>query len=218
MRRSDTLLDAAGLAIAGLVNTVLAPLDFWLVLGPGTSASGRSVGDRAAWIAEHTSRWQAGWTFWFVVTTTFAWSFFALGRHLRPQPSWPALAVGVALLAAAVDLVGVVMNLAELPRLAVSPSPAFDGAQALAHALTDVAAFGLYTAAGLLLLPALVISRVPRALLWLSVGEWGVSAVATILLALGTAGAGAVATVGFLLYAPWAWAGARWVLRGAPAR
>jgi hypothetical protein len=49
--------------------------------------------------------------FWFVVTTTFAWSFFALGRHLRPRPAWPALAVGVALVAAAVDLVGVVANL-----------------------------------------------------------------------------------------------------------
>jgi hypothetical protein len=53
---------------------------------PGTSASGDSVGERAAWIAGHSSRWQAGWLFWFVVTTTFAWSFFALGATSAHVP------------------------------------------------------------------------------------------------------------------------------------
>jgi hypothetical protein len=84
-----------------------------------------------------------------VVTTTFAWSYFALGRHLRRQPAWPALAVGLALVAAAVDLVGVVANIAVLPALAErGGTDSFQGAQLLAHALTDVAAFGLYTRFG----------------------------------------------------------------------
>jgi hypothetical protein len=209
-------LDAAGLALAGLVNTVLAPADYALLLKPGTPASGRSLGERADWIAAHADRWQAGWSFWFVVTTTFAWSFFALARHLRRQPAWPALAVGLALLAAAVDLVGVVVNIAVLPALADrGGTDAFHGAQVLANALTDITAFGLYTAAGLVLLPALVrTERVPRALIRVGVAEWGISAVATALLAFGAPGGRATAALGFLLFAPWAGLGARWLLAG----
>ena len=82
-RPEGRTLDAAGLALAGLINTALAAIDYGLVLKPGTSASGASVAARADWIAAHAGRWQAGWSFWVDVTTTFAWSFFALGRHLR---------------------------------------------------------------------------------------------------------------------------------------
>jgi hypothetical protein len=212
-------LDAAGLALAGLVNTILAPAAYGLVK-PGTPASDRSLGERADWIAAHHARWQGGWSFWFVVTTTFAWSFFALGRHLRRAPAWPALAVGVALLAAAVDLVGVVANIAVLPGLADrGGTDAFHGAQLLANALTDVTAFGLYTVAGLLLLPALRRTPgAPAALIWLGAAEWGVSAVATGLLAFGAAGGRSVALLAFVLYAPWTWLGAWWVLRAPPAR
>jgi hypothetical protein len=209
-------LDATGLLLAGLVNTILAPIDYLLLLKPGAPGSGRSLGERAHWIAAHDARWQWGWSFWFVVTTTFAWSYFALGRHLRQQPAWPALAVGLALVAAAIDLVGVVANIAVLPALADhGATDAFRATQLLAHALTDVAAFGLYTAAGLLLLPALRSTPgVPRALIWLSVAEWGVSAVATGLLAFGASGGRTVAGLGFALYAPWVWVGAWWVVRG----
>jgi hypothetical protein len=214
VQRSDgRRLDAAGLALAGLVNVILAPAAYSLLLKPGTPASGTPLGERADWIAAHTGRWQAGWSFWFVVTATFAWSFFALARHLRRQPAWPALAVGLALLAAAVDIVGVVVNLAVLPALAHDGgSEAFQSAQVLATALTDVTAFGLYTAAGLVLLPAL--ARTARVLFWIGVAEWGVSAVATALLAFGAPGGRAAAALSFLLFAPWAWLGARWVLAG----
>lgn len=219
MARADgRTLDAAGLALAGLINTALAATDYGLVLKPGTSAAGASVGARADWIAAHAGRWQAGWSFWVVVTTTFAWSFFALGRHLRREPAWPALATGAALLAAAVDLVGIVVNLAVLPDLAAhGGTDAFHGAQLLADALTDVTAFGLYTVAGLLLLPALRgTPAAPHALFWLGACAWGLSAVATVLLAFGAAGGRTVGTVALVLFAPWAWLGAWWVLRGQP--
>jgi len=214
-------LDAAGLVLAGLVNTILAQVDYALLFKRGTVGSGRSLGDRAHWIAAHGARWKAGWSFWIVVTTTFAWSYFALGRHLRRQPAWAALAVGLALIAAAVDLVGVVANIAVVPELADhGGGDGFRGAQLLAHALTDIAAFGLYAVAGLLLLPALRSTpTVPRALLWLGAAEWGVSAVAAGLLAFDAPGGRALAGVGFLLYGPWVWLGASWVLQApSPSR
>jgi hypothetical protein len=198
---------------AGFVNAVLAPADYALVVKRGAVPSGRSLDGRAHWIATHHARWQAGWAFWFVVTATFAWSYFALGRHLRRQPAWPALAVGLALIAAAVDLVGVVTNIAVVPALAGhGGTDAFRGAQLLAHALTDFTALGLYTAAGLLLLPALrATPGVPPALLWVGVAEWSVSAVATALLVFDLPGGTAGGTAGFLLYAPWTWIAAWWV-------
>jgi hypothetical protein len=211
-------LDAAGLALAGVVNSILAPAAYGLLLKPGTPTSGHSLAERANWIAAHSARWQAGWALWFVVTGTFAWSYFALGRHLRREPAWPALAVGLALIAAAVDIVGVIINIAVLPELADrGGSDAFHGAQLLADALTDVAAFGLYTVAGLLLLLALRRTQgPPPALLRLGVAEWGVSAVATGLLAFDVSGGRAAAALAFVLYAPWVWLGAWWVLRAPP--
>jgi hypothetical protein len=215
-RPEGARLDAAGLVLAGLVNSILAPADYGLVFKPGALGGGRSLGERVHWIAGHHARWQGGWSFWFVVTTSFAWSYFALGRRLRREPAWPALAIGVALLAAAVDLVGVVANIAVLPALADrGDTETFRAVQLLAHALTDIAAFGLYTAAGLLLLPALRgTPGVPRALLLLGAAEWGISAVATALLAFDVAGGRTVAGLGLALYAPWVWLGAWWVLKG----
>jgi hypothetical protein len=58
---------------------------------------------------------------------------------------------------------------------------------------------------------------VPPALCWLGAAEWGLSAVATVLLVFDAPGGTAVGTIGFLLYAPWTWVAAWWVLR-APAR
>jgi hypothetical protein len=210
-------LDVLILGIAGLVNTVLAPLDFALVLGPGTISGEESASARAEWIAEHTARWEAGWSFWFVVTLTFAWSFFALGRHLDARREWVQLALGVALLAAAVDVVGIVVNLSAVPDLAPrGDGDALYATQTLAHALTDISAFGLYSLAGLALLSALFATRAyPRRLVWLGAAEWGISAVATVLLALDAVGAEAVAAIGFALYAPWVWLSAAWLALAA---
>lgn len=230
MARPDTpterLLDVVGLGVAGLVNTLLAPVDFALVLAPGTLLGGGDLATRSAWIAAHTARWQAGWAFWFVVTTTFTWSFYALARHLRGPRQFRDLPVGMALLAAAVDLVGVVLNSAVAPQLALTyqsldaaskPAAALTylGVEALANALTNVTAFGLYTAAGLLLLPALFATTAyPRWLAWLGVAEWGISALTTVLLVLSPSLATGPLLVGFALYAPWVWGSAWWLLRG----
>lgn len=167
MRRgsAERRLDVGALLVAGLVNSVLAPLDYGLVVDAGTVGSGGAPGERADWIASHTARWQAGWSFWLVVTTTFAWSFYALGRNLRGLPQLVPLAIGLAVLAAAVDLVGIVAQIAVVPELAEragssgAATPAatatFAAAQEFAHALIAVAAFGIYSVAGLVLVPAL---------------------------------------------------------------
>ena len=124
------------------------------------------------WIAEHTLHWQGGWLFWFAVTLSFAWSHFALGRHLEATLPWPSLAIGVALIATAVDLVGVLVNATFLPELACddryscrSGSGAagfFHLEESLADALANVVAFGLCSFAGLPLLPA--VSAAPSCL------------------------------------------------------
>jgi len=178
-------LDVLGLFLAGLINSFLALLDAAFILGPGTAARQPDMLQRAAWIAENTLRWQAGWLFWFAVTLSFAWSFYALGRHLDATRPWPALAFGVAVIAAAVDIVGVQLNLTVLPEQAqaLTSTPAgqdpvlqvvFHSMESLANGLTNVTAFGLYTLAGLLLLPALFATAdYPRWLAWLGTAEWG---------------------------------------------
>ena len=73
--------------------------------------------------------------------------------------------MGAALLAAAVDVVGIVINIAVLPDLARELQHLrgaardavlvyYSAAETLAQALTDMTAFGLYTVAGLLVVPA----------------------------------------------------------------
>jgi hypothetical protein len=222
---SGLRLDVLGLFLAGLINTFLALLDAALILGPGTAAGQHDMLLRAAWIAENTLRWQVGWLFWFAVTLSFAWSFFALGRNVHAARPWAALAIGVALIAAAVDIVGVLVNLTVLPELAqalnsttVGGGPVlqvvFHSMESLANALTNVTAFGLYSLAGLLLLPALfATASYPRWLAWLGTAEWGIAALATILLLFAPALATGPLLVSFALYAPWVWGSAVWLLR-----
>src|SRR4051794_20667492 len=118
--RKTLWLDIAGLGLAGLVNTILTPLDQGLLLAPGSMGSGSNLVTRSAWIATHQVQWQAGWLFYFIVTLSFAWSFYALARNLDGSKQWKNPAVGVALIAAAVDIVGFVLNIALLPSLATS--------------------------------------------------------------------------------------------------
>jgi hypothetical protein len=221
-------LDALGLFLAGLINTFLALLDAGIILGPGTGARQPDLLQRAAWIAEHTVRWQGGWLFWFAVTLSFAWSYYALGRHLDAARPWRTLAIGVALIAAAVDLIGVLVNLTVLPELAraltntlAGPDPVlqviFHSMESLANALTNVTAFGLYSFAGLLLLPAVfATASYPRWLAWLGAVEWGIASIATGLLMFAPGLATGPLLVSFALYAPWVWGSAMWLLRSKP--
>ncbi len=218
-------LDALGLFLAGLINTFLALFVAGVVLGPGTDAMQPDLLLRTKWIAEHTLRWQGGWLFWFAVTLSFAWSYFALGRHLHNAHPWKFLAVGLALIAAAVDIVGVLVNITVLPVLAEGVVGGAEQAMVLqlmframenfAYALVNVAAFGLYSVAGLLLIPAAVTTTsYPRQLIWLGGAEWGIAAVATVLLITAPALATIPLLVSFALYAPWVWGSALWILRG----
>ena len=143
--------------------------------------------------------------------------------------AWRALAIGVALIAAAVDLVGVLVNLIVLPEIAQAlletpggPDPAllvlFGSLEKLATALVNITAFGLYSLAGLLLLPALFTSQgYPRRLAWLGAVEWGVAALATILMVFVPDLATGPLLVSFVLYAPWVWASGIWLLRSTSA-
>jgi hypothetical protein len=225
-KRAALRLDALGLFLAGLINTFLALLVAGIILGPGTLARQPDLLLRIDWIAEHALRWQGGWLFWFAVTLSFAWSYFALGRNLDAALPWPSLAIGMALIAAAVDLVGVLVNIVVLPELArvLNSTPAgtdpvlqvvFRSMESLANALTNVVAYGLYSFAGLLLLPAVfATSSYPRWLAWLGAVEWGIAALATALLVFAPRLATGPLLVSFALYAPWVWGSAVWLLRG----
>ncbi len=221
-KRAAVRLDVLGLFLAGLINTFLALLDATLVFGPGTPAGQPDLLTRAAWIDEHLLRWQGGWLFWFAVTLSFSWSFYALGRHLDARRPWRDLAIGVAVIAAAVDLVGVLVNLTVLPELARGLSGAdpalqvvFQSMEGLANALTNVTAFGLYSFAGLLILPAaFATTHYWRWLAWLGVAEWGLGAVATVLLVFAPGLALGPMLISFALYAPWVWGSGWWLVRG----
>ena len=225
--RASVRLDVLGLLLAGLINTFLALFVAAVILGPGTTARQADLLLRAGWIAEHTLRWQGGWLFWFAVTLSFAWSYFALGRHLKSAPPWPSLAIGVALIAAAVDLVGVLVNVSVLPEMAQAlvatgsrPDPSlqvvFQSMEGLAYALINIVAFGLYTLAGLLLLPAIFATRgYPRWLALLGAAEWGIAALATVLLVIAPGLAIGPLLLSFALYAPWVWGSAVWLHRSA---
>jgi len=227
-KRAALRLDVLGLFLAGLINTFLALLVAGVILGPGTRAGQPDLLLRVDWIAGHTLRWQGGWLFWFAVTLSFAWSYFALGRHLDAALPWSSLAIGVALIAAAVDLVGVLVNMTVLPELAralistpIEQDPVlqvvFHSMESLANTLTNVAAFGLYSFAGLLLLPAVfATSSYPRWLAGLGAVEWGIAALATALLMFAPGLATGPLLVSFALYAPWVWGSAVWLLRRKP--
>ncbi|RME76972.1 MAG: hypothetical protein D6784_04715 [Chloroflexi bacterium] len=223
--RAAIHLDVFGLFLAGLNNTFLALLVAVFIHGPGTAPSQPELLLRASWIADHSLLWKAGWLFWFAPTLSFSWSYYALGRHLDSARQWRNLAVGVALIAAAVDIVGVLVNLTVLPELArqladtiASPDPTlqivFLSMEKIANNLTNVGGFGLYSLAGILLLPAIFATpRYPRWLTWLAVVEWSISIIATGLLILAPNLATGPLVVSFVLYAPWVWGSAIWLLR-----
>ena len=93
----------------------------------------------------------------------------------------------------------------------------FQSMESLANASTNVAAFGLYSFVGLLLLPAVFATlSYPRWLAWLGAVEWGIAAIATGLLVFAPSLATGPLLVSFALYAPWVWGSAIWLLRRKP--
>jgi hypothetical protein len=224
-KQSGTGLDIIGLLLAGLINTFLALFVAVIILGPGSISRQPEVLIRAEWIATHPLRWKVGWLFWFAVTLTFSWSYFALGRHFRSRKPWVSLAVGVALIAAAVDIVGILHNLIILPEFAgalqgTAPGQRFQllslfvSMESMANALTNVVAYGLYSLAGLLLLPAAFATPdYKRGLAWLGAAEWCIAVLATILLTVAPQFATFPLLISFALYAPWVWGSALWLRR-----
>lgn len=218
-----TRIDVIGLLLAGLINTFLALGDVGIILAPGTPSLQSDLEARIVWIADNTLQWQAGWLFWFAVTLSFSWSYFALGRNLQSKGSWVQLAVGLAVIAAAVDIVGILVNMVILPPLAeassaamdeVSLSVMFQSFESFANALTNVSAFGLYSLAGLLILPACFDTPdYPRNIARLGVAEWSIASIATILLVVAPSVATTPLMISFLLYAPWVWSSAWWLIR-----
>ncbi len=220
-----TRLDIAGLFLAGLNNTFLALLVAVFIHGPGTTANQPDLLLRATWIAENPQLWKLGWLFWFAPTLSFSWSYFALGRNLDSARHWRNLAIGVALIAAAVDIVGVLLNMTVLPELArklaytlpnVDPTlkVVFSGMEKLANNLTNVGGYGLYTLAGVLILPAIFATKdYPRWLAKLGAVEWTISSIATLLLIFAPALVTIPLVISFFLYAPWVWGSALWLYR-----
>ena len=103
------------------------------------------------------------------------------------------------------------------PRSAAAGVLVFQSMEKLSHALTNVVAFGLYTFAGVLLMPAVFSTpSYPRWLAWLGAVEWGTAALATGLLVVAPAVALGPSLLSFALYAPWVWAGGVWLLRRRP--
>lgn len=214
-------IDIIGLLLAGLINTFLALGDVGIILASGTPSLQPELESRINWIAQNTLQWQAGWLFWFAVTLSFSWSYFALGRNLQSKGSWVQLAVGLAIIAAAVDIVGILVNMVILPTLAQTISTTndammpvvFQSFEAFANALTNVGAFGLYSLAGLIILPACFDTPdYPRKIAWLGVAEWSIASIATILLIVAPTVATLPLMVSFLLFAPWVWSSAWWLL------
>lgn len=126
------------------------------------------------------------------------------------------------------ESVGVLVNMTVLtelaPMLVGTPSgrsdPAlqavFHSAESLANGLTNIAAFGLYSFAGVLLLPAVFATAgYPPWLAWLGAAEWGIAALATALLMIAPDLATGPLLVSFALYAPWVWGSGVWLLRGS---
>ena len=90
----------------------------------------------------------------------------------------------------------------------------FHSMESFANALTNVTAFGLYSFAGLLLLPAVFATpSYPRWLAWLGSFEWGFAALVTVLLVFAPGLATVPLLVSFALFAPWVWGSAVWLLR-----
>ncbi len=225
LNRAAIRLDIIGLFLAGLNNTFLALLVAVFIHGPGTTANQPDLLLRATWIAENDQLWQLGWLFWFAPTLSFSWSYYALGRNLDAARHWRNLAIGVALIAAAVDIVGVLINMTVLPELAhelantiANPDPTltviFSAMEKIANNLTNVGGYGLYTLAGILILPAIFATKdYPRWLAKLGATEWIISSLATLLLIFAPTLATIPLVISFFLYAPWVWGSALWLYR-----
>jgi hypothetical protein len=223
--RAAIRLDIIGLFLAGLNNTFLALLVAVFIHGPGTTANQPDLLLRATWITENAQLWRLGWLFWFAPTLSFSWSYYALGRNLDAARHWRNLAIGVALIAAAVDIVGVLINMTVLPELAhelaktiANPDPTltviFSAMEKIANNLTNVGGYGLYTLAGVLILPAIFATKdYPRWLARLGATEWIISSVATLLLIFAPTFATIPLVISFFLYAPWVWGSALWLYR-----
>lgn len=124
------------------------------------------------------------------------------------------------MIAAAVDITGVLVNLTVSPELvqALIGTTAggdlvllvvFHSMESLASALTNLAAFGLYSLAGMLLLPAVFSTpSYQRWLAWLGTAEWGIAALAIILPVLAPGLATGPLLIRFALYTPWVWGSA----------
>jgi hypothetical protein len=112
------------------------------------------------------------------------------------------------------ELASALAGSATAPDLALQA--VFRSMESLANALTNVVAFGLYSLAGLLLLPAVFATPgYPRWLAWLGAAEWILASLVTLLLVLAPALALGPMLISFALYAPWVWASALWLLRGS---
>lgn len=223
-------LDVFALLLAGFVNTILSPIDAQLVLNDGLKTEVRELETRIAWVAGNARQWQIGWSFWFVVTLSFAWSYHAIARNLGGPKQWRDVAVGLALVAATIDITGLMINITALPHLArvfsegatgdaESTLALYSTLEALAADAIYIVAFGLYSVAGLALLPgAFATPAFPRALAWLGAGLWVVACLATALLAIDEELAVGPLFLSFLLFAPWTWGCAIWLSsRSAPS-
>jgi hypothetical protein len=209
--------DVVALVAAGALG-LLAGADAELLLAPGARSGGSGLGTRAAWVADHMARWQAGWTFWVPALLTFAWALWALARHLLG--AWRAPAIGATLLATSLGMVGAVLAVAVVPGVArayadgAAPAAAYAAADSAVHALVDVAAAGLYALGGLLLVAAMAVTPgYPRALTRLAAGLWALIALAALCWVVAPDVAPGLRGVGLLLYAAWAWASAGWLAR-----
>ena len=137
-------------------------------------------------------------------------------RHLSAREPWVPLAVGLAAIAAAVDLVGVVIKFSAIPPLAdawtgvpaetLALQIAFASMESLAYALGNVTAFGLYSFAGVLLLLALFSTAdYPHWLAWLGLAEWIIALGAAALLVITLTIATRPLLISFFLFASWVW-------------
>jgi len=90
----------------------------------------------------------------------------------------------------------------------------FQSIEKFANNLTNIGGFGLYSLAGVLILPSVfATSDYPRILAWLGAVEWTISLIATGLLIVAPSAATIPLVVSFILYAPWVWGSGIWIYR-----
>lgn len=139
---------------------VVAALASGVVLAPGAVGAG-GVADRLRAVADAGSTWTLGWTLWGVASLGLLAVLVVLIE--RAQPSWRLLALTLATIAVAIDLVATTVFAAALPAVAAAADPAapaagelslFAGLESLAATLSGPVANGLYGLLGLALIGA----------------------------------------------------------------